>query len=291
MTIALNYNPALTIDGVSLISDKPHAAYVDVTPALASQLLLTSPGNRRLRDWYVDLLATIMKRGDWMPTNKGVGIDRLGRVRDAHHTLTACVKSGVTIKTLVCWGLDENVYEVIDRGLIRDYGDILGVPRNIADVLRLGCSLVTGSSRPTPSEMKPYMAAGLLDAVEALNHVCSSKVKYFSSAPMRLAACVTIMNGGDTDYVYEQYKALVLADYDSMSNASKALTRQVQGVGGHSPSKVRGADTRDTIARGLRVFDQDRAGVSKIQVSQADQESAVEFVKSVLRNSVSHGRS
>lgn len=290
MTIALNYNPALTVDGFSLISDEPRAAYVDVTPALASQLLLTSPGNRRLRDWYVDLLATIMKRGDWMPTNKGVGIDRLGRVRDAHHTLTACVKSGITIKTLVCWGLDENVYEVIDRGLIRDYGDILGVPRNIADVLRLGCALVTGSSRPTPSEMKPYMAAGLLDAVEALNHVCSSKVKYFSSAPMRLAACVTIMNGGDTDYVYEQYKALVLADYDSMTNASKALTRQVQGVGGHSLREVRGADTRDTIARGLRVFDQDRAGVSKIQVSQADQESAVEFVKSVLRNSVSHGR-
>ena len=275
---------------MDFISKEPKAAYLDVTPEMADELLKTSPGNRRLRDWYVDLLVSIMKRGDWIPTNKGVAIDKLGRVRDAHHTLTACVKSGVTIRTLVCWGLSEDVYEVIDRGLIRDYGDILGLPRNIADVLRLGCSLVVGSSRPTPSEMKPYMAAGLLDAVEALNHACPSKVKYFSSAPIRLAACATIMNGGDADYVYTQYKALVMADYDSMSNASKALTRQVHGVGGTAPSKVRGADTRDAIARGLRVFDKDRAGVSKIQVSNADQESAVEFVKSVLRNAVTHGK-
>jgi hypothetical protein len=274
---------------MDFISQEPSAGFFDVDPQIAAELLKTSPGNRRLRDWYVDLLASIMKRGDWIPTNKGVGIDKLGRLRDAHHTLTACVKSGVTIKTLVVWGLSEDVYEVIDRGLIRDYGDILGVPRNIADVLRLGCSLVIGSSRPTPSEMKPYMAAGLLSAVEALNNACPSKVKYFSSAPIRLAACATIMNGGDADYVYAQYKALVTADYDSMSNASKALTRQVQGIGGSAPSKVRGADTRDAIARGLRVFDKDRAGVTKIQVSQADQESAVEFVKSVLRNAVSSG--
>ena len=271
---------------MEFLSNEPDSGFFDISPEKAAEILKTSPGNRRLRDWYVDLLASIMKRGDWMPTNKGIGIDRLGRLRDAHHTLTACVKSGVTIRTLVVWGLREDVYEVIDRGLIRDYGDILGVPRNIADVLRLGCSYVTGSNRPTPSEMRPYIKAGLEAAVEALNNACPGRVKYFSSAPVRLAACVTIMNGGDIDYVYNQYKALVTADYDAMSSASKALTRQVHGGVGSTVSKVKGVDTKDALARGLRVFDKDRANVSKIQVSPADQETAVEFVKSVLRNAV-----
>lgn len=271
---------------MEFLSNEPDSGFFDISPEKAAEILKTSPGNRRLRDWYVDLLASIMKRGDWIPTNKGIGIDRLGRLRDAHHTLTACVKSGVTIRTLVVWGLREDVYEVIDRGLIRDYGDILGVPRNIADVLRLGCQYVTGSNRPTPSEMRPYIKAGLGAAVEALNNACPGRVKYFSSAPVRLAACVTIMNGGDTDYVYSQYKALVTADYDAMSSASKALTRQVHGGVGSTVSKVRGVDTKDALARGLRVFDKDRANVSKIQVSPADQETAVEFAKSVLRNAV-----
>ena len=94
------------------------------------------------------------------------------------------------------------------------------------------------------------------------------------------------MNGGDADYVNQQYKALVLADYDSMSSAAKALTRQVTQMSNIGASVGGSNDAKDKLARSLKVFDKDRQYVSKIQISDADKDSAIEFVRSVLNNSV-----
>ena len=108
----------------------------------------------------------------------------------------------------------------------------------------------------------------------------------FSAAPVRLAAAVTIMNGGDAEYVNQQYRALVLADYDSMSAAAKALTRQVSQMAGTGNNISGSAESKDKMARALKVFDKDRQHVSKIQISDADKDAAVEFVRSVLNRSV-----
>ena len=43
---------------------KPEATVMDISPTLAKEMPETSPGNRRLRGWYVDLLAASMKRGN-----------------------------------------------------------------------------------------------------------------------------------------------------------------------------------------------------------------------------------
>jgi hypothetical protein len=97
---------------------------------------------------------------------------------------------------------------------------------------------------------------------------------------MKLAACITIMNGGDADFVLHQYRAMCCLDFDAMSKSAQALVRQVDS------GKTRASDTREVLARGFRVFDKDRHGVSKIQISDADMDAAVELVRSVLRNSV-----
>ena len=52
---------------------------MDITPAMAKEMLETSPGNRRLRGWYVDLLAAAMKRGEWRVTSQGIGFDVIER--------------------------------------------------------------------------------------------------------------------------------------------------------------------------------------------------------------------
>lgn len=265
---------------MNFAKQNPEATVMNITPAIAKEMLETSPGNRRLRGWYVDLLAAAMKRGEWRVTNNGIGFDILGRLRDRHHTLNAVVHSGVTITQVVVMGMPTDAYEVIDTGMLRTYADRLEEDRAVADVLRLGCQYALGSSKPTIDQMRPIIDAGLGDAARSLIEFCGSTRKYYTTAPMKLAACITIMNGGNADFVLKQYRALCLLDFETMSKSAQALVRQVDS------GKARANETREVLARGFRVFDNDRHGVTKIQISDADIDSAVELVRSVLRNSV-----
>lgn len=259
---------------------KPEATVMDISPTLAKEMLETSPGNRRLRGWYVDLLAASMKRGEWRVTSQGIGFDILGRLRDAHHRLHACIKSGVSFQSVVVFGMRTDAYEVTDTGMLRTYADRLDEDRAVADVLRLGCQYALNNSKPTIDQMRPIIDAGLGDAARALIEFCGSKRKYYATAPMKLAACITIMNGGNADFVLQQYRALCSLDFEAMSKSAQAIVRQVDS------GKARANETREVLARGFRVFDKDRHGISKIQISDADIDAAVELVRSVLRNSV-----
>jgi hypothetical protein len=260
--------------------EEPKSDVIEITPEIAKEMLETSPGNRRLRGWYVTLLASAMRRREWRVTSQGIGFDRLGRLRDAHHRLNACIQAGTSFRSVVVFGLQEDAYEVIDTGMVRTYADRLEESRGVADTLRLGCQYALRTSKPTIDQMKPIIGSGIGDAARALVDFCGAKRKYYASAPIKLSACITIMNGGNSDYVLHQYRALCTLNFDAMSKSAQALVRQVES------GKVSANDSREALARGFRVFDEERSGVSKIQISEADIDAAVELVRSVLLNSV-----
>lgn len=260
----------------------PEAFVMQISPDMAKRMLETSPRNRIIRGWWVKLLAAAMKRGEWRVTSNGVGFNQLGELVDAHHRLLAVVEAGVAVPFVVVCGLRQDAYEVIDTGVSRTYADRLNRPRSISDVLRLGCQYATGTAKPTVDQMKPIIGAGLEDAAEQLVKSCNTIRKYYSSAPIKLAACITMMDGGDCDYVLKQYRALALLEFEDMSSASQALVRQVQA------GDAVATNPRDALARGFRVFDVERRHVKKIQVSESDVLAAVVRVKSVLLQSVEH---
>lgn len=264
----------------SLAIDREIAVVMEITPKIAEKMLSTSIGNRKIREWYVLHLASSMKRGEWKVTSQGIGIDWDGHLRDAHHRLRACIASGVYFRSVVVFGLDPKAYEVTDIGMLRTYADRLLVDRPVAETLRLGCAYAIGQTKPSIEQMRPIIDAGFGGAVRALVSFCGAKRKFYASAPMKLAACIAIMNGGDADFVQTQYKALCNLDFDVMTKSAQALVRQVDS------GKSSANNTREVLARGLRVFDKDRALVSKIQISDADLENSVALVRSVLLNSV-----
>jgi hypothetical protein len=265
---------------MNFIRSKPEAIVMEITPALAKEMLETSTGNRTMRGHYIDMLASAMKRGEWKVTSQGIGFDSNGNLKDAHHRLNACVMSGVSFNSVVVFGMPVDAYEVTDIGMIRTYADRLELNKPTAEVLRLGCSYALGTNKPSIDQMRPIIDAGFGSVVASLIEYCGAKRKYYSSAPMKLAACITIMNGCDADFVLKQYKALSNLDFDSLTQSAKALIRQVEA------GKANANDTRETLARGFRIFDKDREGVTRIQVSEADIDSSVGLVCSVLRNSV-----
>jgi hypothetical protein len=259
---------------------RPEACVMKITREIAKEMLSSSAGNRRLRDWYVALLAASMVRGEWRVTSQGIGFDSLGHLIDAHHRLNACVKSGIPFESVVVFGLRPDAYQVIDVGMKRTTSDLLNVPKDIGDTLRLGTQYAISNSKPTADQIIPFMEAGLLDAAEALKEFHRSHTKYFASAPMKLAACISVMNGEDAGYVLDQYKALCTLDFDKMSESAKALCRQVQS------NKADANDSRETLARGLRVFKKSKRNITKIQISDGDTNDAVQLVKTVLLNAV-----
>ena len=264
------------------VSPVPQSAIVNITPAMAKELLATSPGNRPIRPHYVKILAAAMKRGEWLVTSQGIGIDINGKLRDAHHRLHACLLANAPFQSTVVWGLPAEAYQVTDRGLTRSYGDILDCSAPVAETLRLAATLITGNTRPTAREIKPLIDRGFQDIIEALTGHAPKKVRYFSSAPFKLCAAIQILNNVDTEFIYTQYRALVMASYDEMTDASKALTRRVQTGRPLSPN-----DKLDCYARALIVFNPAKSHVSKIQIEEASRSAANEYIRSSLNKFLS----
>jgi hypothetical protein len=138
------------------------------------------------------------------------------------------------------------------------------------------------NTRPTAREIQPLIDRGFQDVIEALISFCPTKVGYFSCAPFKLAAAVQIINNVDVDFVYSQYRALVMARYDEMTVASKALTRRVT-----TGTPLRTHDKIDVFARALVVFDPAKSRVSRIVVEPQTRITAMEYIRESLDKFVS----
>ena len=263
-------------------SDYPTSNVMRITPELATKFLATSPGNRALRSSHVSTLAGAMTRGEWRITNQGIGFDVMGRLRDGHHRLNAVILSGVTIETMVTQGLPLNAYEVTDVGAKRTDADILNTPRNLTEIWRLAASIAWGTMAPTIDQIRPFME-GDLGAISyrLIKHEGCNR-RYFSTAPMKLAACLSIMTGENEQFVLDQYKALVSLDYDAMTDTSKAFTRSFQS------GKIADAATSKlaVLARGLKIFDQSKANQTRPRFTPNDAIEAKEIARSILLSSI-----
>ncbi len=261
-------------------STTQYGVVMNITPGDAQKLLDTSVGNRTIQQWRVDLLSAAMKRGEWMVTNQGIGFDVNGALRDGHHRLRACVQSGVTFRTMVFFGMDTDSYQVIDTGKVRKVADRLGIPKNVSEVLYLGCTYALQSSQPTAAQMLPFLDSTFGKTAFRLLDTHSSGVRFYSCAAMRLAAVIRCISDNHEDYVFDQYGALITMNIAKMAAVSGSLVRQVQS------GKARASDRPDTLARGLIVFDYHRRNLNRISVDVGDQSAGIEFVRDVMNKQV-----
>lgn len=105
----------------------PTAKLETITPGDAQLFLLKNTGNRPLNDAHVQYLIQQMRSGQYKMTGESIKFAKTGRLIDGQHTLTAVLKSGVTIKKFVTRGLEEESFEYMDIGRNRTASDVLGV--------------------------------------------------------------------------------------------------------------------------------------------------------------------
>lgn len=96
-----------------------------ITPERARALLERRAPNRKLRQYWVDYLASIMQRGDWRLTHQGIALDVHGNLIDGQHRLAAIVQTGLPQTMIVAYDCPSDLYDAIDEGLKRQSGDRL----------------------------------------------------------------------------------------------------------------------------------------------------------------------
>lgn len=98
-----------------------------ITPAKASQYLLTSKGNRPISRPTVRSYADSMKQGKWMLNGVSIIFDTEGHLIDGHHRLNAVVEAQVPVEMTVCRGVDTKAFTTYDCGLQRRLGQLLAM--------------------------------------------------------------------------------------------------------------------------------------------------------------------
>lgn len=111
------------IDSISM----PTARVVDITPAVAAQMLDKNVKNRKVSNRNFGTLVRAMKNGEWELNGEAIKVDLNGFVLDGQHRLHAVVESGVTIRTFLIEGLSSSTQDTMDTGKSRGLADVLAI--------------------------------------------------------------------------------------------------------------------------------------------------------------------
>ena len=108
------------------IANPPETSVVlTFTPEMAGAILATyNAENRGLKPHKIRPLIGDLRSGEWMLTGETIKFSKR-RLLDGQNRLTACMESGVPIKTHVVFGIDDNAFAIIDTGAPRTAGDVL----------------------------------------------------------------------------------------------------------------------------------------------------------------------
>lgn len=251
----------------------------DITPTIALGWLSSNAINRRLRLGDVGKWKAIFARGEYHLTHQGIAFSTSGRLLDGQHRLTAIseMPSGFSVKMMVTAGLDDAAFIALDGGMKRTHADNLGISTGLAAVARYTASLQDKEkSGLTTAQIVPFVH-GVKDAYDMLTTFCSMTSRTWSSAAVRSAAVVQLLNGGDPDYVRLTYYALNHAEFDSMSPIAQTLFRQ------QLTGSTRAGST-DMFCRAFKVFDRKNQRMTKLQIT--DQATIIMAAREIIEQKI-----
>lgn len=102
-----------------------HTSTEIITPTTAAAYLERNTSNRTIKPKHVEALADSMTAGHWQCTHEGIAFDTNGALIDGQHRLSAVVKSGVTITSLVFRDCEAATFHVIGDASRRTAADVL----------------------------------------------------------------------------------------------------------------------------------------------------------------------
>ena len=237
----------------------PTTTIETITPETARLYLeFNSNQQRSIRYGWVRSLSKMIKDGDFILTHQSIAFDKTGALIDGQHRLLAIVDAEKPARIMVTRGVDPEAWHATDQGVVRTAKEVTGLERRSAESARFIAKMVFNEGRPSSKKMIDITRSRLGMKIEEIRKHAPSLPRYYAQVPMLVIASLRDLIS-DSDDAKNQYRALTIQDFDSMSSASKALCRQVT-------SGVARKTGPDMYCRAWVVFDPKRAGLSKIQV-------------------------
>jgi len=239
-----------------------------IGPKEAAALLAANIDNRKVRHGRVKYYASVMKEGGWRLTHQGIAFCKDGRALDLQHRMLAIIESGVEIDLMVTEGLSPEAFEAIDQHERRSAADALRQDKKLIEVAKMFLSIAGGGLRLNPTILQLGEVAAIIeDAHAALVKACPTTRKLYSSAPMRAAAVMLMLERPDkSEQIIETYRNLVLAHSELWTPVMHSFNRQINtNISNSGSSAVR----IDIVARGLVVLNPDKSDLSKVQIKDS----------------------
>lgn len=103
------------------------AAHAKLTPTLARLLLDRNPENRIETPGNTAKFVSDIKEGRFMLTGQGLIVSRDGLLNDGQHRCRAVIQTGITVETLIVFGIEREARLATDIGKNRDAADMLSM--------------------------------------------------------------------------------------------------------------------------------------------------------------------
>jgi len=98
-----------------------------ITPIMAKQLLEVNDHNRKVSPANVLKIEEALISGEWQVSGQTIIISESGRLLDGQHRIHAVLNTGISMEHLVCRGIKDEAFKVIDTGKNRSGGDVLSI--------------------------------------------------------------------------------------------------------------------------------------------------------------------
>jgi len=252
-----------------------------VTPREAAQWLEHSNGhnrhNRPLSKSYVSYLAREIEVGNWRLTHQGIAFDSDGTLVDGQHRLSAIIEAKKPIQILVTLGLPVERFPIIDRGVARHMSVITGIPSPITEIYGLLVSLTQPIAKLSPDTIRSlHSEIGVYS--EALLDRCSTTTRFFSSAPIKAAAVVSLAYGEDKEYILSTYRNLVLQNLSELPPVVLGLIRQYnRGI-----LEFKGVARKEIYMKARYMFTESNRNKQVIRADAIQRDDYVNEVKKIV---------
>ena len=217
---------------------------IELTPALARELLKVNVMNRPLTRAQVDMWKSIFQRGEYRKTHQGIAISDTNKMLDGQHRCVAMseMPDDFSVPMKITYDLPESAFEAMDLGRKRTAAEVLRENAKLAECARfLARIYLARTNEVTPTYLRSFIEIAR-EPHDALMGYCAGSCKMWSSAPVRSAAVLSVMQGQDQDFVHVVYRSLVCSDFDSMTISAQTLYKSyVSGL-------LRATNAYDTFA-------------------------------------------
>lgn len=163
--------------------------------------------------------------------------------------------------------------------------DRFGGDRRVIEVVRLAAVVLLNSNSVDSDVFERFIGTPLYSMAEELIEHTGATVKKFTSASMKLGACIRALDGGNKDHIFGQYRALALYNYDNMFPHTKEFHKRIL-IGTAMTARVGSSSQIDMLMCALKVFDMEKIENSVFRITIAEQDSLRKYAKSVISTSL-----